>query len=93
MGYYAGDHYRYRGDYYRGDYYRGDPGFFSSIGKGLSKAFRVVSGAALGFATGGPKGAIGGAVAGLAIMISVMGINLLGDGLRDVLDPRLRAGD
>ena len=27
---------------------------------------------------------------GLAIMISVMGINLLGDGLRDVLDPRLR---
>ncbi|HEX9016379.1 MAG TPA: ABC transporter permease [Chloroflexota bacterium] len=28
---------------------------------------------------------------GLAIMISVMGFNLLGDGLRDVLDPRLRA--
>lgn len=27
---------------------------------------------------------------GLAIMISVLGINLLGDGLRDVLDPRLR---
>jgi ABC-type dipeptide/oligopeptide/nickel transport system permease subunit len=27
---------------------------------------------------------------GLAIMISVMGINLLGDGLRDALDPRLR---
>ncbi|HEV7666409.1 MAG TPA: ABC transporter permease [Chloroflexota bacterium] len=27
---------------------------------------------------------------GLAIMFSVMGINLLGDGLRDVLDPRLR---
>lgn len=27
---------------------------------------------------------------GLAIMISVMGFNFLGDGLRDVLDPRLR---
>jgi peptide/nickel transport system permease protein len=27
---------------------------------------------------------------GLAIMLSVLGINLLGDGLRDVLDPRLR---
>jgi len=27
---------------------------------------------------------------GLAIMITVMAINLLGDGLRDVLDPRLR---
>lgn len=30
---------------------------------------------------------------GLAIMIVVLGFNLLGDGLRDVLDPRLRAGD
>jgi dipeptide transport system permease protein len=27
---------------------------------------------------------------GLAIMITVMGINFLGDGLRDVLDPKLR---
>lgn len=27
---------------------------------------------------------------GLAIMVSVLGFNLLGDGLRDVLDPRLR---
>jgi peptide/nickel transport system permease protein len=27
---------------------------------------------------------------GLAIMITVMAINLLGDGLRDVLDPRLK---
>ncbi|MBF9232821.1 ABC transporter permease [Microvirga alba] len=27
---------------------------------------------------------------GLAIMISVLGLNLLGDGLRDVLDPRMR---
>jgi peptide/nickel transport system permease protein len=28
---------------------------------------------------------------GLAIMITVLGVNLLGDGLRDALDPRLRA--
>jgi peptide/nickel transport system permease protein len=27
---------------------------------------------------------------GLAIMVCVLGVNLLGDGLRDVLDPRLR---
>ena len=27
---------------------------------------------------------------GLAIMIAVLGLNLLGDGLRDVLDPRLK---
>ena len=29
---------------------------------------------------------------GLAIFLTVMGFNLLGDGLRDVLDPRLRRG-
>jgi peptide/nickel transport system permease protein len=27
---------------------------------------------------------------GLAIMLTVLGLNLLGDGLRDALDPRLR---
>jgi peptide/nickel transport system permease protein len=27
---------------------------------------------------------------GLAIMLAVMGFNLLGDGLRDALDPRRR---
>jgi peptide/nickel transport system permease protein len=27
---------------------------------------------------------------GLAIMLAVMGFNLLGDGLRDALDPRQR---
>ena len=27
---------------------------------------------------------------GLAMFVAVMGFNLLGDGLRDVLDPRLR---
>jgi peptide/nickel transport system permease protein len=27
---------------------------------------------------------------GLAIMVAVLGFNLLGDGLRDVLDPQLR---
>jgi peptide/nickel transport system permease protein len=30
------------------------------------------------------------AIPGIALMITVMGLNLLGDGLRDVLDPRLR---
>ena len=30
---------------------------------------------------------------GLAIMLLVLAFNLFGDGLRDVLDPRLRAGD
>ena len=29
---------------------------------------------------------------GIAIMVAVLGINLLGDGLRDALDPRLRHG-
>jgi peptide/nickel transport system permease protein len=28
---------------------------------------------------------------GLAVAVSVLGLNLLGDGLRDALDPRLRA--
>jgi ABC-type dipeptide/oligopeptide/nickel transport system permease subunit len=28
---------------------------------------------------------------GLAMMLTVLAINTLGDGLRDVLDPRLRA--
>jgi peptide/nickel transport system permease protein len=27
---------------------------------------------------------------GLAILLTVMGFNLLGDGLRDLVDPRLR---
>ena len=27
---------------------------------------------------------------GLAIVLTVLGLNLLGDGLRDVLDPRVR---
>ena len=27
---------------------------------------------------------------GLAIVITVLGLNLLGDGLRDMLDPKLR---
>ena len=29
---------------------------------------------------------------GLAIIFAVLGLNLLGDGLRDLLDPRLRRG-
>jgi peptide/nickel transport system permease protein len=27
---------------------------------------------------------------GLAIVVTVLGLNLLGDGLRDILDPKLR---
>ena len=29
-------------------------------------------------------------IPGIFLMVTVMGLNLLGDGLRDVLDPRLR---
>ena len=29
-------------------------------------------------------------IPGLAIVLSVLGLNLMGDGLRDFLDPRLR---
>ena len=29
---------------------------------------------------------------GLAIVLTVLGLNLIGDGLRDLLDPRLRRG-
>ena len=29
--------------------------------------------------------------AGLAVLIAVLGINLLGDGLRDIIDPRSRS--
>ena len=31
-----------------------------------------------------------GSLPGLAIMLTILSINLLGDGLRDALDPRLR---
>ncbi len=33
---------------------------------------------------------VGDALPGLEIILSVLGFNLLGDGLRDALDPRLR---
>jgi peptide/nickel transport system permease protein len=29
---------------------------------------------------------------GLAIVVCVLGLNLLGDGLRDLLDPRIKVG-
>jgi len=54
----------YKGDYYRGDYYRGDLfGFLKKAGRAVVK---TVGGAALGFAGGGPKGAITGAIGGAA---------------------------
>jgi peptide/nickel transport system permease protein len=30
---------------------------------------------------------------GIAIILTVLGLNLMGDGLRDALDPRLRGED
>jgi peptide/nickel transport system permease protein len=29
-------------------------------------------------------------IPGIALMVTIVGLNLLGDGLRDTLDPRLR---
>ena len=31
-------------------------------------------------------------VPGLAILLTVLGLNLMGDGLRDLFDPRIRVG-
>src|SRR5439155_25995271 len=89
MGYYRGDHYRR----YAGDYYRGDPGFFSSIGKAIKGAVRVVGGAAMGFITGGGiKGAIGGAVAGTAHAVAAgpREATLEAGGPQPALPPALR---
>jgi peptide/nickel transport system permease protein len=65
----------------------------ASIGMG----FTILTAAALGFLGLGPPPPTPGAwwyaaAPGLAIFLTVMGFNLLGDGLRDVLDPRLRRG-
>jgi hypothetical protein len=55
MGYYSGDP----------GYYSGDPGIFDIFGR----VARVVGGAAVGFVTGGPAGAIAGAAKGTALAI------------------------
>lgn len=47
----------------------------------------MLQGGAEEFATNAPWNAI---FPGLAIVLSVLGINLLGDALRDSLDPKLR---
>jgi len=41
-------------------------------------------------AAGKPGGQSGQAIVLIAIMLTVLAMNLLGDGLRDALDPRLR---
>ena len=46
----------------------------------LSKSYNYIVGGAWWAAT----------FPGLAILLSVLGLNLLGDGLRDTLDPRLK---
>lgn len=77
------------GDYYgRGDYYRGD-GIFSSIGRGL----KVVGGAALGYLTGGPKGAITGAVGGTvgAVKSGIQQETLAAGGSQSAYTPELMA--
>lgn len=53
---------------------------------GISWGFMTASG--VGFIQASPSEAIFG---GLAITLAVLGFNLAGDALRDVLDPRLRA--
>lgn len=61
MGYYrgAGDCMYGRGDYYRGDYYQGD------LWGSLKKIGGTIFGAAKGFVTGGPVGAVAGGAAAL----------------------------
>lgn len=48
--------------------YMGDPGLLGSIGKFIGGAAKVVTGAAGGFLTGGPMGALGGALKGAGII-------------------------
>ena len=69
----------------------------------LSIATAIISIAALGFLglggtmLSGARNFVGqgkwwyAAVPGFAIMLTVLGFNLLGDGMRDALDPRIRA--
>jgi len=85
MGYYQGDHYRR----YQGDYYRGDPSFLSGIGR----AVKVLAGTAIGYLTGGPKGAIAGAVGGTseAISTGITQETLAAGGSQSALTPALQA--
>jgi hypothetical protein len=85
----------YYGDpgYYRGDYYMGDPSFLSGLGKVFKTVGRVVGGAAIGFLSGGPKGAIVGAVGGTgaALRENVSSETLSAGENATALTPELRA--
>jgi hypothetical protein len=82
----------YRGDYYRGDYYRGDP-FLGGLGRAIGRGLKVVGGAALGFITGGPGGAIAGALGGTgkAISSGIREETLAAGGDTSAMTPELRA--
>lgn len=49
-------------------YHMGDPGLFGSIGKFIGGVGKTVVGAASGFISGGPMGALGGALKGAGII-------------------------
>ncbi len=59
----------------------------------IARAFRKSGSALVGLGVQPPTsdwGSMLAALPGLAIFLTVLGFNLLGDGLRDALDPRLR---
>lgn len=83
MGYYAGG-------YYAGGYYAG--GLFSTIGHAIGGIAKVGLGAGLGLITGGPKGAITGAL-GAGVSVAKEGIareTLAAGGSGSALTPELK---
>src|SRR5260370_99906 len=78
----------YGGDYYAGDYYAG--GFFSNLFHGVTS---TLGGAAMGFLTGGPKGAVVGAAAGAgrALRHNIASSTMEAGGGGSAYTPALRA--
>lgn len=56
--------------------YRGDPGFLGDIGKFLGGAVKTVVGGVSGFATGGPTGALFGALRGSGLIKGGSPVNI-----------------